>query len=127
MEGPGLQAASLDLPQVAKAPHRPVHGVIHADQRPVAHDLFGFLTAVVMERASQRDPHGRESGLKLGYGTDYRHQEGQQEGQVVGHPVGDVVLGGLVIEACQDAGQESPERDGLVVGDVKSLQGGRRS
>ena len=33
-----------------------------------------------------------------------------------------MVLGGFVIEACQDSGQESPEGDGLVVGDVKSLQ-----
>ena len=80
VEGPGLQAASLDLPQVVKAPHSPVHGVIHADQWPVAHELFGFLTAVVVECASQRDPHGCESGLKLDYGTDYRHQEGHQEG-----------------------------------------------
>ena len=33
-----------------------------------------------------------------------------------------MVLGGFIIEACQDSGQESPEGDGLVVGDVKSLQ-----
>lgn len=33
-----------------------------------------------------------------------------------------MVRGGLVIEACQDSGQESPEGDGLVVGNVKSLQ-----
>lgn len=32
-----------------------------------------------------------------------------------------MVLGGLIIEACQHAGQERPERDWLIVGNVKCL------
>lgn len=32
-----------------------------------------------------------------------------------------MVLGGLIIEACQNAGQERPERDWLIVGNVKCL------
>lgn len=105
-----------------KTLHGPFYGVIHGDQWPVAHDLFGSLTAVIVECASQCDTHWCESGLELDDRTDHHHQEGQQKGQVVGHPVGDVVLGGLVAEACQDAGQECPERDGFVIGDVKCLE-----
>lgn len=62
-----------------------------------------------------------ESGLELDDRTDHYHQEGQQEGQVVGHPVGAVILGGFVIEACQDARQECPKGDGFGVGDVECL------
>lgn len=32
-----------------------------------------------------------------------------------------MVLRGLIIEACQNAGQERPERDWFIVGDVKCL------
>lgn len=121
-EGPRLRGASLGLAQVVKALHSPFHGVVHGDQGLVAQQLFGFLTAVVVERAGQRHPHGRERGLQLNDGADHHHEEGHQEGQVVGHPVGDVVLGGLVIEACQNAGQECPEGDRFVIGDVEGLQ-----
>lgn len=86
-----------------EALHSSFHSVIHGDQRLVAQGLFGSLATVVVECASQRDPHWGERGLELDDRTDHHHQEGQQEGQVVGHPVGDVVLGGFVIEAYQDA------------------------
>lgn len=71
---------SHDLAQVVKAPHGLVHSIIHGDQRPVAHEFFGFLAAVVVESASQCDPHRRESGLKLDDRTDHHHQEGHKEG-----------------------------------------------
>lgn len=112
---------SLDLSQVVEATHGSLYRLVHADQRSVAHQLLGFLTAVVVEGACQRDTHGRESRLDLEEGTDQHHQQGQQYGQVVGHPVRDVVLGGLIVQASQDAGQESPEWNGLVIGDVKCL------
>lgn len=122
LRGPSIRGASLDLPQVVKALYSPFYGVIHGDQGPVAHDLFGSLTAVIVECAGQCNPHWCESGLDTDDRTDHHHQEGQQKSQVVGHPVRDVVLGGLIVEACQDTRQECPERDGLVIGDVKCLE-----
>ena len=117
-----MLGASLDLSQVVEALHSSFYGVVHGDQWLVAQDLFGFLTAVVVECASQCDPHWCESGLKLDDRTDHHHQEGQQDSQTVGYPVRNVVLGGLIIEACQDAGQECPERDGFIIGDVECLK-----
>lgn len=114
--------ASLDLSQVVEALHSSFYGVVHGDQWLVAQDLFGFLTAVVVECSSQCDPHWCESGLKLDDRTGHHHQEGQQDSQTVGYPVGNVVLGDLIIEACQDAGQECPERDGFIIGDVECLK-----
>lgn len=122
MEQASLCSASLDFSQVVKALQSPFHGIIHGDQWLVAHDLFGSLTAVIVERTRQCNSHWGESGLELNDRTDHGHQERQQQGQIVGHPVRDVVLGGLIIEACQDSGQECPERDGFVIGDVKSLE-----
>lgn len=104
-----------------KTLHSPFHGVIHGDQWLVPNEFFGFLTTVVMKCASQCHTHWCKSWLDLDERTDHHHQQRQQESKVVGHPVGDVVLGGLIIEACQNAGQERPERDWLIVGNVKCL------
>lgn len=82
---------------------------------------FLALTAVIVECTGQCDWHWYESGLELDDRTDRHHQEGKQGGQVAGHPVGDVVLGGLIVEACQDVGQECPERGDFMVDDVKCL------
>lgn len=73
--GPSL-GASLDPPQVVEALHSSFHSVIHGDQWLVAQGLFGSLTAVVVECASQRDPHRSECGLELDDRTDHHHQEG---------------------------------------------------
>ena len=99
------------------------YGRIKRDEGFIPEVLFGRLTVIKVMGASQADCHGGKSNVYVLQGSQKGRNTLEDEGNDVDECERQVVTRRRVTKPGQHPGQEGPEENWVIIGDVICLQG----